>query len=172
MVAQASNFGEGFRLFALVVLPVVLFIGIGTLLRLDSANNHDSTCVVGMNRIRAAYMELAPDLVHYFVMGTTDDQRGIEMTMALRPGQSFAAIVLGATPFLVAVLNVVLVAAIAALLAVQLGASTALALAIGVAGFVLGMLVYAWYTNRLLGRIIRDYRPKFPSREGMPGLDR
>jgi len=128
--------------------------------------------VIGMNRIRAAYMELAPDLERYFVMGTTDDQRGIEMTMALRPGQSFAAFMLAATPFLVAVLNAVLVAAIAALMAVQLGGSTALALAIGVSGFVLGMLVYAWYTNRLLRGLIRDYRPKFPSREGTPELDR
>src|SRR5688500_1624519 len=85
LVAQASDFGEGFRLFALVILPVVLLVGIGTVLRMGISNYHDALCVVGMNRIRAAYMELAPDLEQYFVMGTTDDERGLELTMAVQP---------------------------------------------------------------------------------------
>src|SRR2546430_2582109 len=33
LVAQASDFGRGFRLFALAILPVVLFVGVGTVLR-------------------------------------------------------------------------------------------------------------------------------------------
>src|SRR6266704_3109283 len=40
LVAQASAFGEGFTLFALVILPVVLFIGVATFLRLGSSNYH------------------------------------------------------------------------------------------------------------------------------------
>jgi hypothetical protein len=54
LVAQASAFGEGFTLFALVILPVVLFIGLATFLRLGVANYHEAMCVIGMNRIRAA----------------------------------------------------------------------------------------------------------------------
>src|ERR687893_1028698 len=38
LVAQASDFGEGFRLFGLVILPVVLFVGIGTFLRQGRSN--------------------------------------------------------------------------------------------------------------------------------------
>jgi hypothetical protein len=33
LIAQASDFGDRFRLFALAILPVVLFVGIGTVLR-------------------------------------------------------------------------------------------------------------------------------------------
>src|SRR5918995_4786910 len=44
LVAQADQFGEGFRLFALAILPVVLLIGIGTVLRLGMANLHDAQC--------------------------------------------------------------------------------------------------------------------------------
>lgn len=66
LVAPASDFGEGFRIFALVILPVVLLVGIGTLLRLGISNEHDARCVVGMNRIRSAYLEMAPDLERYF----------------------------------------------------------------------------------------------------------
>ena len=80
LVAQATQFGEGFRIFGLVILPVVLFIGIGTQLRLDSSGHHDVMCIIGMNRIRHAYLELAPDLERFFVMGTNDDLDGIEAT--------------------------------------------------------------------------------------------
>src|SRR5690242_15459715 len=67
LVAQASAFGDGFTLFALVILPIVLFIGVATYMRLGVANYHEAMCVIGMNRIRAAYLELAPDLERYFV---------------------------------------------------------------------------------------------------------
>ncbi|MDF2748200.1 MAG: hypothetical protein K0S98_2487, partial [Propionibacteriaceae bacterium] len=75
LVAQATQFGEGFRIFGLVILPVVLFVGIGTNFRMGYANYHDAVCVQGMNRIRAGYLELAPDVKRFFVMGTTDDER-------------------------------------------------------------------------------------------------
>ena len=71
LVGGASGFGEAFTLFALVILPVVLVIGVATYLRLGASNYHEALCVVGMNRIRAAYLELAPDLERYFVMLTT-----------------------------------------------------------------------------------------------------
>ncbi len=162
LVAQASAFGEAFRLFALVVLPVVLFLGIGTLLRLDTANYHDALCVIGMNRIRAAYMRLAPDLETHFVMGTTDDEEGVRTTMALPPRPSFVLLVIAATPFQVAVINAVLLATIFAVLAVQLGTSTVVALIVGAAGLFIGTAAFMWYTSRRLGQMTRDYRPLFP----------
>ena len=54
LVAQADEFGAGFRLFGLVILPVVLLIGIGTLLRMGISNYHDAMRVMGMNRIGPA----------------------------------------------------------------------------------------------------------------------
>src|SRR2546421_6703983 len=53
LVGGASGFGEAFTLFALVILPVVLVIGVATYLRLGASNYHEALCVVGMNRIRA-----------------------------------------------------------------------------------------------------------------------
>src|SRR6184192_2049727 len=57
LVAQASAFGDTFTLFALVILPIVLFIGLATFIRLGATNYHELMCVTGMNRIRAAYLE-------------------------------------------------------------------------------------------------------------------
>src|SRR5215467_9441696 len=62
LVAQATAFGPSFRLFALLVLPVVLLAGLATLTRLGNANTDDFGVVLGMNRLRHAYLELAPEL--------------------------------------------------------------------------------------------------------------
>ena len=60
LVAQATDFGDGFVAFALVLLPVVFFLGVVTILRLGQINREDAVWVQGMNRIRHAYLELAP----------------------------------------------------------------------------------------------------------------
>src|SRR5262245_23447165 len=52
LVAQATDFGGGFNAFALVLLPVVFFIGVVTIMRLAQINWEDATWVQGMNRIR------------------------------------------------------------------------------------------------------------------------
>jgi hypothetical protein len=165
LVAQATAFGEGFRLFGLVILPVVLFIGIGTQLRLDSSGYHDVLCIIGMNRIRSAYLEMAPDLEPYFVMGTTDDFGGIELTMANPPGRSLAASLMAATPWLVTVLDSLLIGAIASLVSVQLGATAVATVLIGVVLFLAGMAVHSWWARREITRLMAKHRPRFPEPE-------
>src|SRR5437870_7363509 len=131
LVGGATGFGESFSLFALVILPVVLFIGLATWIRLGASNYHEALCVVGMNRIRAAYLQLAPDLERYFVMSAHDDFPGIGVTMGVQPGGGrgfWLAQMLAGTPTVVAILNAVLVGAILAIGAVRLGGSSATAL--------------------------------------------
>jgi hypothetical protein len=38
LIGQVSGFGEDFRLFALVVLPIVLFVGVGTVISIGSSS--------------------------------------------------------------------------------------------------------------------------------------
>jgi hypothetical protein len=168
LVGQASGFGDDFRLFALVILPIVLFVGIATSLRLDSANYHELLCTVGMNRIRARYLELAPghDLERTFVMGTTDDERGIVLTMAAMPRRGWLTTVLATTPALIAVLNSALAAAIIGLLLFQLGADTGVALVVGAVAFVIAFVVQALSWRRQLAEIIAGYTPEYPGTEG------
>jgi hypothetical protein len=54
LVAQVTAFGEGFVIFALLILPVVLFVGIATFLRLVAINGEDEGWGVGMNLLRHA----------------------------------------------------------------------------------------------------------------------
>ena len=162
LVAQADDFGEGFRIFALVILPVVLLVGIGANLRMGISNYHDAQCVVGMNRIRAAYMEMAPELKRYFVMGTTDDERGVNLTMAVQPGTSLLVQMLASTPLLVTMLNGVLAAGIVGLIVLQLGGATGVAVGLGIVTFVVVVAGFIWYAGRDIARVIAEYRPLFP----------
>jgi hypothetical protein len=164
LIGQASGFGEEFRVFALVVLPVVLFLGIATSLRMDSANHHDVQCIIGMNRIRAGYLEIAPDLERFFVMGTTDDFEGIATTMSVLPRRSIILNLVGASPTLLAVLNSVLVGAIVALAAMQVGADMGISLAVGGAAFLISLGVWGYMTRHMLTDLMERHQPAFPPR--------
>ena len=80
LVAQATGFGDGFTLFALLALPVVLFVGATTFVRLVEVNNEDVHWVYGMNLLRHAYLDMEPDLEPYFVSGSASDAAAIVKT--------------------------------------------------------------------------------------------
>jgi len=164
LVAQATEFGEGFRLFALVILPVVLIVGVGTVLRLGMSNYHESRCIIGLNRIRAAYMELAPDLEPYMVMGTTDDMRGLNLTAAVPPGTSVTARMLASTPLLVVALEALVVAAVVAIIVFQTGGGPVAAVPFGAIGFVLTIAAFMWYGGRAMRKTLREHKPMFPTK--------
>src|SRR5206468_11130225 len=168
LVGGASGFGEAFIVLALVILPVVLFIGLATWIRLGASNYHEALCVIGMNRIRAAYLQLAPDLERYFVMSAHDDFPGIGVTMAVPPGGGrgfWLAQMLAGTPTVVAILNAVLVGAILAIGAVRLGGSSATALLVGGAGFVVAVALERWYIQRGIDKLRAGLHPMFPTPE-------
>src|SRR5207248_9575593 len=77
LVAQATDFGDGFVAFALVLLPVVYFLGVATVARLGQVNLADARWMQGMNRIRHAYLELEPELEPYFVTSRCADEAGL-----------------------------------------------------------------------------------------------
>jgi hypothetical protein len=170
LVAQASAFGEGFTLFALVILPVVLFIGVATYLRLGSSNYHEAMCVVGMNRIRAAYLELAPDLERYFVMSAHDDQPGMGITMGVQPGGGlmWMAHLLAGTPTVVIVLNSVIAGVIAAVAALRAGAAMSVTLGVGVLGFVVAAVLQSTYARRNIAKVRSGLTPRFPTPASKP----
>ena len=107
LVAQATDFGGGFYVFALLVLPIVLVLGVGTLVRLGDALTEDVRLVFGMNRLRHAYLEIAPELEPYFVTSHYDDEEGVLETLGpaarVRPSRF-----LSSTPVVVGLIDAVL----------------------------------------------------------------
>src|SRR6266851_252681 len=73
LVAQADRFGPTFIAVAIFMLTVVLFVGVATVARLMMLNRDDYRWVVGMNRLRRAYLDLHPELEPNFVTSPYDD---------------------------------------------------------------------------------------------------
>ena len=128
LVAQATGFGSGFTAFALVLLPVVLF-GLTTYIRLV-AINHDEIWVLGMNRIRAAYLELAPELERWFITSHHDDERGAMVTAGWGTFPTLFGYV--TTPAAVGVIDAVVAGVIVVLGTHAIGLQAPLAAALGV----------------------------------------
>jgi hypothetical protein len=166
LVAQATDFGDGFRIFALVILPVVLFIGLTTLIRLGIANYHDGLTVIGMNRIRAAYFERVPEVQRYFVMPGTDDTESTWRAMGMDIGFPTPLVLLASAPALIGVLNAVIAGAIGAIAAIQLGADTGLSLLVGVIVFVVVFIAQTAFGRREALRDRAEFAPMFPVEPG------
>ncbi|MBA2718093.1 MAG: hypothetical protein H0U52_02465 [Chloroflexi bacterium] len=167
LIGGVDGFNDPFFVVALVVLPVDLFVGIGTWLRMGAANFHDAIAVAGMNRIRGAYLEIAPDLAPYFVMGVHDDAPGIGITMAVPPGTAPFVHLIAGTPTLVMVLNAIVagaIGAIAALRFVGTGAPVTVLLAAGIAAIVLAVEMSS--ARRKIVRGQRALEPMFPTPHG------
>lgn len=162
LVAGATGFSSGFLIFALLLLPVVLFAGIATFVRLVQINYEDVRWVIGMNRLRHAYLEAAPDLRPYFVTGSSDDEPGIMTTFGATPGPGSFAHEFVTTPGLIAVVDGVLAGAVAASLGLSLGLDVWLALAPAVGAGVVTVAALAAYQFRRVVQPRGVQEPRFP----------
>jgi len=161
LVAQATDFGTGFHAFALVLLPVVWLLGLVTIIRLGQVNREDAIWVQGMNRIRHAYLEIAPELEPYFVTSSHDDPRGVVTSaMAMQQIPRFQGFV--AVPGVVAVLDSVVAGAIAGIAGLAGGAGTGLALGLGGITFLVCLAGFAVVARRSIAASRRMIVVRFP----------
>ena len=112
LVAQATDFGNGFIGFALVLLPVVYVLGWATIVRLSQVNRENARWVQGMNRIRNAYLQLAPELEPFFVTSRYDDDAGVLESTIASVGSTPRYQPFVSAPGVVAVINSVVVGAV------------------------------------------------------------
>ena len=126
------------------------------------------TWVVGMNRLRHAYLELHPELEPYFITSQYDDIAGNLKTLGLAPS---SAPLLGTVfhgfitlPGMLGVIVAAVGAAIAGLAASGFGASSDAVLLAGVVGFA-AVLAVVVYTGR---RSYRRYGPSIEARFPTP----
>src|SRR5579859_4581200 len=88
LIAQADHFGPAFISIAMFMLSVVFFSGVATVRRLLMLNRDDYIWVVGMNRLRHAYLELHPELEPIFITSPHDDLTGALKTLGLEPANA------------------------------------------------------------------------------------
>ena len=123
LVGQVSGaLGRAFQAFALVLLPVVYFLGAATLARLLQAAAEWRTYGQGMSRIRHWYLEVAPEMAPYFVLPATDDPWASLAAVGIRRRNAWQGL-LATAPWIVVVVNSVLAGVVAGLLARLAGAT-------------------------------------------------
>jgi hypothetical protein len=149
--------------FALVLLPVVYFLGVVTMVRLAQVSWEDARWVQGMNRIRNAYLDMAPELEPYFVTSRYDDDAGVlQSSVAMRvqppPTQAFVA-----APGVVAVIDSVVAGAIAGIAGIGLDLGTAAALILGIVFFLISLAAFGVWAMRILARYRTEIDSLFPS---------
>jgi hypothetical protein len=163
LIGQVTRFDRRFITFALVLLGMVIMVGTLTQMRLGNAAIEDLAHVIGMNRLRAAYVELDPGIERYLVTSAHDDDPGIWQTYNHLMGpnpiwQPFAS----STTFITLV-NAGLTGVFAGLVAVALDAPGPLVGAVA-AGCSLAFLgISATLAVRQVGRMNRRYVALFPA---------
>jgi len=160
LAADATEFGDRFYVFALLVLPIAFFIGVGTYIRLVDARIEDFWLLSGMNRLRHAYLEIAPEHEPYFVTGHHDDEEGLYETYGPGRGSRFYRLI-GETSTLVAVINAALAGAVVGLVANAAGAGSELSLFIGALVTTVLVVSLVNTSRRLIERGRRLLEPRF-----------
>ncbi|WP_100363519.1 hypothetical protein [Diaminobutyricimonas aerilata] len=163
LVGQATGFGADFGMFAVIVLSFVALVGVLTLLRVLNVGMEDLMYVVAMNRLRAAYVALAPEVEAALMTSPHDDAAGVSRTYYFLGDRRDASHVLASSMIFMAVVVSAIVGLLAAVVGLAAGAPKAVDIAIGIgvgAVFLVGATVAG---GRPYFRFWRTYRPQHPS---------
>jgi hypothetical protein len=170
LLASAAGFTSDFALIAVVVLGVDLVIALVTFIRVGQANLEDTLAVQGMNRIRAAYVRIAPEADQFFVSGTTDDFPGVmksyritDVDQSLRGNILYG---LSTSLGLVGLVTAMLAGLLGGIVAISLGSGVVGAVLAGVLVGVLVLVLLVGYGYRGVMRAIAKLDVRFPSLPG------
>jgi hypothetical protein len=163
LIGQVTRFDRRFITFALVLLGMVIMVGMLTQMRLGNAAIEDLAHVIGMNRLRAAYVELDPGIERYLVTSAHDDDNGIWQTYNHLMGPNPIWQPFASSAAFITLVNAGLTGVFAALVAVALGAPGPL---VGAAAAACGLAFLgssATLGIRQVQRVNRRYVSLFPA---------
>lgn len=123
LIVQADGFRGAFRVFSIGLAAIALLLGTLTGLRVFNASADDAAMLIGMNRLRSAYLDLDPDIEPYFVTSRYDDHAGVMASQLMGTRRSVVSHVLGSTGMFIHVVNALVAGTLAALIASALGAT-------------------------------------------------
>jgi hypothetical protein len=160
-IGQTSGMTQPFLLFALILLPSLMFIGLVTFLRVYQSGVEDMYSARGINRIRHYYTEIAPQMKPYFMLSTHDDMQGMTHNMGALNNQWQLFL---STAGLVGVLNSVLTAVFAGMLTFALfNAALPVCIIAGVVFFVISVAWHIRYQDQTVRNIEKEMTVLFPS---------
>lgn len=155
-----------FRVFALVALPLALFLGLATFARTIELQRESYVYITGMNRIRHAIADAVPASRPYFVLSIYDDALGVYRSQGtgirLRPPRFRLVLAVAQTQGIVAVICAAL-AGIVGWIATVTWSDPSVAWGVAAIAFVVVLAVLLTYWYRSLAQLQRAIRPMFPT---------
>jgi hypothetical protein len=143
LVTQASGFGTAFTVLSIGLTSAVLVLGTLTAIRVHNASVDDAAMIVGMNRLRAAYLAMDPTIADHLVTSWHDDQAGIVGTYTMGSRRHIVSHVIGSTSMFMTMVNAIVAGTLGALVADAAGAGPVGTAVIGTlagVGYLGGML--------------------------------
>ncbi|WP_404391167.1 hypothetical protein [Humibacillus xanthopallidus] len=164
LTAQATDFGAPFRVMAIGFASAALIMGTLTAIRVNTASQEDADLIRAMNRLRHAYVDLAPELAPYLTASIHDDEAGLMHTYALGRPRNVVLHIVGSTSIFLMVVNALVAGTLGALIASAAGAGAAVVSVVG------AVLAVAYGLSHLLivRSMFRGQEPdeRFPTRGG------
>lgn len=135
LVVQTTGFGRAFEVLSIGLASGVLVLGTLTGIRVLNASVDDLGFILGMNRIRAAYVNLDPGLADHLITSAHDDHAGLMRTYLMGARRSTLSHVLGSTSMFMNVTNSIVAGILGALVSNAAGTSDAVVAVIGSVAF-------------------------------------
>ena len=159
LVAQLSHLGTAFLVFSLVVLPTLFFMGLITFERVMQSGLADVTYARGINRIRHLYLEYAPEMQPYFILGSHDDEEILLQQESMLPTwvQSFFGMA-----SMVAIITSVLAGSFLGLLFILLALPLWACVVAGGIGFLVSVVLLQTYQQGQWVRLWKSIPVNFP----------
>ncbi len=162
LVGQATKFTGTFATFADILLGVLVVVGVLTQVRVVNVSMEDLMYVLAMNRLRAAYSDLAPGVEAAFMTSAHDDFAGSRVTYYFL-GPRGVSQVLGSSMIFVTVVNATFVGLLLGSLAVTAGAAFVAAVVLGSICGIAYAVVSVLIAARIYFRFWKRYIPTHPT---------
>jgi hypothetical protein len=161
-IGQVSGMGESFFLFALVLFPSLIFLGIVTFDRVLQTALEDWIYACEINRIRHYYAEIAPEMKPYFIESTHDDSPGVLQAIGIKPA-TWQYFLTGSG--MVGVINSILFGVFAGI-AARFGISLQIYACAGIGFVVFALSVFAHHRHQLrrFGEVENRLQMLFPGK--------
>lgn len=144
LVGQLSRFGEPFFVFALTLLPALIFLGAATYVRAIQNGIEDFKYARAINHIRKWYLGLHPDAPGLILLSTDETPDGVMQGVRNKRWQA-----LFTTAGVVAIVISILVGATVGLASAALGLQMVGSAAVGLcAGFVSEVLLFRHHGSK------------------------
>lgn len=166
---QVVGMNNTFRLLAVWLAVAVLVTGSLTALRVRNASQEDLLLVVGMNRLRAAYVEIDSGIAKYLVTGFTDDEAGVTRTYTMGFPRHPRATVLASAFVFTGTVNAIVAAGLGAVIADAAGTRGWVTPVISALAGVAYFFVVVYPAHRGYRETNRSWTVRFPSSNSARG---